>query len=107
MIHSPEITNALSSGLLRFITICHTARKCSLKQQEKILILTPSGKYFGENIIVLVKNKSVVKTQSVLILQSRQNETAEELYSSVLNDIWEDLDYINVFFMFYFYHINP
>lgn len=83
------------------------SKKMLIKTAREILILTPSGKYFGENIIVLVKNKSVVKTQSVLILQSRQNETAEVLYSSVLNGIWEDLDYINVFFMFYFYHINP
>lgn len=68
MIHYPEVTSALGSLLLRLITICHTLRKCSLKQLEKILILTPSGNCFGENIIVLAKDKSVVKTQSVLIL---------------------------------------
>lgn len=68
MIHFPEVTSAFGSALLRFITICHTLRKCSLKQLEKILILTPSGKHFGETIIVLAKDKSVVKTQSVRIL---------------------------------------
>lgn len=68
MIHFPEVTSALGSALLRFITICHTLRKCSLKQLEKILILSPSGNNFGENVIVLAKDKSVVKTQSVLIL---------------------------------------
>lgn len=68
MIHFPEVTSALGSLLLRFITICHTLRKRSLKQLEKILILTPSGKCFGKNIIVLAKDKSVVKSQSVLIL---------------------------------------
>lgn len=107
IIHSPEVTSALSRALLRIITICHTVRKCSLKQQEKTLILTPSGNNFGESIIVLAKNKSVVKTQSVLIPQSKQNETAEELYSSIFNDIQDDLDNINVLYMFYFYHLNP
>lgn len=100
MIHFPEVTSALGSALLRFITLCHTLRKCSLKQLEKILILTPSSKYFAENIIVLAKDKSVVKTQSVFILYSRQNETVEELYSSVLNDIRKDLGCINVFYVF-------
>lgn len=69
--------------------------------------MTPSGKNFGESIVVLAKNISVVKTQSVLILQSRQNETAEEVYSSIFSDIQDDLDYIHVFYMFYFYHLNP